>query len=302
MVVIDENLPDGSGIELARRLCSEKSSLQVVVLSDKPSVGCTIEAIRTGIVDILVKPLDIKEVRERLRLAIARQHEVSRNRQRAKRLRRVCKKLNRARQDVARQVDVLCNDLVSAYHELASQMQVMVQTSEFNARIQHELDLEAVLRRTLEFVLEKAGPTNAAIYLPSTGDEYSLGGYVNYDCTVQGAELLLQHLGDVAAPKVVARGGLVHITDNKAMKDWLGDQSDYLVDQHLLAFPTIHKDETLAVLVLFRDKTRPFSATLVDACNIIAPLLAQYLAKLIRIHHRHLPDLEDDEDQYDSSY
>lgn len=296
VVLVEADLPDGSGIALAKRLKTGRSTTQVIVMTSKPSVGCAIEALRTGICDFLVKPLQMKEVRERLRVALVRQQEDQRHQQRVQRLRRVCRKLNRAREDVARQVDILCNDLVTAYHELASQMQVMVQTSEFTARVQHELDLETLLRRTLEYLLEKAGPTNAAIFLPSTGDEYSLGGYVNYDCTVQGAELLLQHLGDVAAPKVADRGRIAHITDNRTLTDWLGEQAEYLIDQHVIAFPSVHRDETLAVLVMFRDKARPFAAGLLDTCGIIGPLLGESLAKLIRIHHRHLPDLDSDSD------
>ena len=42
-------------------------------------------------------------------------------------------------------------------------------SAEFGAVMNDELDLEHLLRKTLEFLLGKVGPTNAAIFLPGTG-------------------------------------------------------------------------------------------------------------------------------------
>src|SRR5690606_37867773 len=134
------------------------------------------------------------ELNQRVDAAIDRHRRDAQREQRTKRLRRLCRKLNEAREEVTQQVDVLCNDLVTAYQELANQMQQVVQTSEYAGLIRDELDLEGLLRKTLEFLVHKAGACNAAIFLPATADEYSLGGYVNYDCTSDSADILLQHL------------------------------------------------------------------------------------------------------------
>src|SRR5690606_39228493 len=155
--------------------------------------------------------------------------------------------------EVSEQVDILCHDLVTAYQDLAVQMQQVVHTSEYAMVIRDELDLEKLLRRTLEYIIEKAGASNAAIFLPSSMDEYSLGGYVNYDCTPESADMLLQHLGDVFAPKVARQNELVHITDNIALCGWLGDDAMWLEDRHVLAFGCRQDDEALAVIAVFRD-------------------------------------------------
>ena len=99
--------------------------------------------------------------------------------------------MNTARIDVTSQVDSLCNDLVHAYQELTDQISHVTAVTEFAAVIRQELDVEELLRTTLEYLLRKLGPTNAAIFLPAAGDEFTLGAYINYDCTKEAGNFLL---------------------------------------------------------------------------------------------------------------
>lgn len=294
--LVSGTLPDGRGIDFAERFNRGKSRGQAILLSDGQSFDDALTAVRSGFSDILIKPLDMNEMEKRVRLAIDRQRQQRVSQTRIERLRRICKKLNQAREDVARQVDVICSDLVNAYQELATQMNHVMQTNEFSSLIKGDLDLEVMLRKTLEFVLNKAGPTNAAVFLPATADEYSLGGYVNYDCTSESADVLLQHLADVVAPRVADRDGVLHITDNASLSIWIGDDAAYLQDSHVLSFACRHKGETLAVVTVFRDQASPFSPVVVETCEAIGPILAEYLHKLIRIHHRLAADNDHEAD------
>ncbi len=292
LALIADTLPDGDGLTLARDVVAGRHPAQAILIAAKPSFNQAIDVMRLGAADLLVKPLDERELIDRVQFALDKQQRESIHHQRIKRLRRVCKKLNQMREEVTQQVDILCNDLVSAYQELATQMTNVSQTSEFGAIIKDELDLEKVLRRTLEFLVNKAGPTNAAIFLPSSLDEYTLGGYVNYDCDADSADVLLEHLADIVAPKISEHAeqhpGLLHITDNDALFNWIGDDAAYFEDSHVLGFACRHEGETLAVLVLFRDAADPFTAELIDTCDAVAPALAAYLARIIRIHHRQI--------------
>jgi len=295
LVLVEPNLSDGCGIDLARELSQAKAESQTIVISGQPSLERAIDAIRAGAADFIAKPLDLDELNERVRIALDRQKTNRKQQNRIRRLRRICKKLNVARDEVTQQVDILCNDLVTAYQELASQMQSVVQSSEFSALIKNELDLEQLLRETLEYLIQKAGPTNAAIFLPATAHEFTLGGYVNFDCTADSADMLLQHLADVVAPLLADRDMPVHITDNLTLADWMGDDVAYLADSHLLGFACPHEDETLAVVLLFRDRSQPFDSDLNETVIAIAPLLGTALARIIRVHHRQLADpFEDD--------
>ena len=297
LAVINPVLPDGNGLDLADELNKSRRITSTILIGDEPNVESAMKAIRVGASDYLVKPLDPKDADERVRKVLTRQRKSRNQAQRVRRLRRLCKKLNQARVDVSKQVDVLCNDLVTAYQELAGQMQQVVQASEFGAVIRDELDLEHLLRKTLEHLVEKAGATNAAVFLPSSMDEYTLGGYVNYDCTPDSSDMLLQHLADVVAPKVAGRDDLVHITDNQSLAHMLGGDAVYLVDSHMLAFACRSENESLAVVALFRDGSDPFDQSVLDTAEAVGPLLGEALARVIRIHHRGL-----DDDAYEDGY
>lgn len=288
LAIIEESLPDGSGLSLVQQLQTGRVRTHAVVLTAEPTLNGALDSIREGAIDVIAKPIDVGEVSQRITHAVGRVRLDRQQHRRIQRLRKICKKLNLARDEVAQQVDILCSDLVSAYQELAQQVHQLTHTSEFTGLIRQELDLESLLRRTLEYLLQKAGPTNAAIFLPATTDEdeYSLGGYVNYECSSESAEILLQHLADVLAPKMVNCKWPMHITDNQTLMGWLGEELTYLEDSHVLAFPCEEEDEILAVVVLFRHQNQPFDNTLVQNCTSIAPILAHSLAKVVRIHHR----------------
>ncbi|MCC6683357.1 MAG: response regulator [Phycisphaeraceae bacterium] len=295
LALIHHQLSDGDGLDLIRFIAGQHTSTQVLMLSDEPRYDLATAAVRAGAVDMLVKPLTTEEVAQRLGAAAQRLDKQRNTVRRLQRLRRLCKKLDQARKDVAGQVDVLCNDLVVAYQELATQMQQVVQTSEFNVLVREELDLEMLIRKTLEYVIEQAGATNAAVFLPSGMDEFTLGGYVNYDCSTDGTDLLLEHLADTVAPRIADQQQVIHLTTNAQIEHWVGADAAYLADAHVIAFSVIQKDEVLAVIVLFRDSCEPFSETLLETAGAIRPLLGEALARIIRVHHRSLGEVEPDD-------
>ena len=301
VALIDDEQPDGCGANLVDELSRRVDGTLSIVVSAQPTMDGSVRAIRAGAIDYIAKPIEAQELTRRLEHAGQRHQLQYERRRRLRRLRRVCKKLNRMRNDIRQQVDILCQDLVAAYQELAVQMNQVVQTSEFAGVIRQELDLEQLLRKTLEYLLQKVGPTNAAIFLPAGSDEYTLGGYVNYDCTSDSAEVLLQHLADVVAPRVAERGGPIHITDSATLAAWIGSDMALLTDSHMVAFTCWHEQEPLAVVILFRHESDTYDPGILEMSESIAPMLGEFLAKLIRIHHRHL-DIEDGPEEDDGDF
>ncbi|MEM1446076.1 MAG: hypothetical protein AAGF84_08480 [Planctomycetota bacterium] len=286
--------PENSGLSFTAELTSAKKRTTTIVLADKPDFDVATEAMRAGACDFLVQSeadaLDAQRLKPALDRAIKRRvRDLAINR-RIKRLRRLCRQLNEARIDVSHQVDVLCSDLVTAYQELAQQFQNTVQTSEFKGIVSEELDLETLLRKTLEYLVSKAGATNAAIFLPATMDEYSLGGYVNYDCTADSADMLLEHLADVIAPKLAEQDEYVHFQNNAQLHEWFDADAAYLDDSEVIGIPCHAGEgadrECLAVVVLFRDRDTPFDEAALDACSSLGRALGEALEKVIRVHHR----------------
>ena len=298
LLVVNVDMPDGDGIDLAHELTRHRPHLQSVVVTASPSVEQAGRAIRLGASDYLTDPADGVALQRAVRRGIEKGLKSRRQSQRLSRLRRLCEKLDHANRDVSKQVDSLCKDLLSAYRELAGQMNHVVHTTEYAALVRDELDLENVIRKTLEHLVDKAGPANCAIFLPATADEYSVGGYVNYDCDNDSGELVLSHLADTLAPLAAEQEGTLRYADNDALNDALGEDADLVLDRDVIAFSCFHQSEPLAVVAVFRDQREPFDDSLMEVCRTVGPILAETLGRVIRIHHRAMPDelLEEESD------
>lgn len=301
LAVISESSSTASAIDLAGQIQAIDTSTAVVLLTNHADFATAQQALQIGAMDLIVRAEGcesdtawLEDALTRINAALDRQWQERVRSSRVRKLKRLCKKLNAARLEVTDQVDVLCNDLVTAYQELAVQMQNITHANGYEQAIGEELDLEVVLRKTLEYIVKQAGPCNAAVFLPSSADEFALGGYVNYDCTKESADMLLEHLADVLAPRIAETSqGVLHITENQSLSDMLGDDWNYLADCHLLAMPASHDDEALAVITLFRDNNQPFSNQAIEALACISDQMGELLGRIIRVHHRAVPGFND---------
>lgn len=71
-VILDLGLPDGSGLEVLRRLRSRGSALPVLVLTAHDGIGERIRGLDSGADDFLGKPFDLDEPAARLRAIVRR--------------------------------------------------------------------------------------------------------------------------------------------------------------------------------------------------------------------------------------
>jgi FixJ family two-component response regulator len=292
---------NAEGLAFAKELQSKAAATAIVMLAETPDFALAQQAMQQGAADLVLIPADAEQdeawmadISKRIAVALNRQWAERVRSSRIRKLKRLCRKLNDARLEVTDQVDVLCNDLVTAYQELAVQVQNVTQSAGYREAVGEELDLEIVLRKTLEYIVQQAGPCNAAVFLPSSADEFSLGGYVNYDCTKESADMLLEHLADVLAPVVANKGEeIMHVRDNRALDELLGDDWNYLADCDLLALPVNHDGEALAVITLFRDSEQPFTEPAIDAMSSVADQMGSMLGRIIRVHHRSMPGFDE---------
>lgn len=282
-------LSDGAGTDLARELSDRAAPTAVVLMMGRPTLEETIGAMRSGAADVLSDRADSGEVLARVQAALERTRRVRGLERRHDRLRRLCRKLNSARREVTEQVGSLCDDLTRAYQEMADQLAAVAVAGEFGGLVRQELDVEGLLRTAMEYLLAKAGPTNAAVFLPSSSCDFSLGAYINYDCPKDAGDVLLEHLAGVIAPRVQDRPNVLHVNSDEDLRVLLGDDADWLDGSDLITFSCRHEEECLAVVVLFRERGQPYPPTLLPMLRTIADLFGQQLARVIRIHHRHLP-------------
>ncbi|MEC9373113.1 MAG: response regulator [Planctomycetota bacterium] len=288
--VISTSLPDGAGVDVIRAIRDTGGCTRAVLFSANPSLDDAVAAMRCGAVDLVKAPLDDAALFAGVNAAVDQSRREREQRRRVDRLKRICRRLNSARQDVTRQVDSMCNDLVGAYQELTDQLSHVTLASEFGSLVQQELDIESLLRTALEYMLKKTGPTNAAVFLPSNHSDFSLGAYVNYDCPRDTVDVLLDHLADVIAPRFQDVEEIVEARDESALAEWIGDDAHWLAESGVMVASCRHEGECLAVLALFRDRSSPFPYELRGQLRVMADLFARQLAKIVNVHHRHKPD------------
>ena len=56
LLLVDKNLPDGSGLELAAEVAATLADCEIIIMTGYASVGSAVEAIRHGVADYVEKP------------------------------------------------------------------------------------------------------------------------------------------------------------------------------------------------------------------------------------------------------
>ncbi len=300
VVLVNLQIGDQAGVDLIRNLKQRYAQSEIVALSRSRRGETCLDAFRAGASDMLLAPFGPNEIQHVLASSTGRRQESLRRQQRHERLRDVCRRLNKARHEISQQVDLLCNDLVRAYQDMAQQLNVTQNAAEFAQTLAGEIDVEGVLRRTMEWVLRKLGPVNAAIYLPGSQDQFALGAYLNLD--TQADAPLIETLGKTIVPQ--SRGSTaLSIMEDHVIHELFGDEGAPLCGRQWLAAGCLTPRECLGVLVVFRTtgagtaEFGPQSRSLIEAA---APILAERIESALGLYQRMHP-FEDESDEEMSS-
>lgn len=289
LIIIERALPDTDGIDLLERISAIHPAIVGVILGQLENTEDAVRSMRAGASDIISIQSRNAETARRLLDCVKRAQRIRMRDARVMRLEKLCHKLDNARREVSGQVGDLCNDLVEAYKDLSEQFGDVKIATEFNAIVRQELDIESLLRTMLEFTLSKIGSTNAAVFLPTSSGDYSLGAYVNYDIPKDAAEVMLDQLADSIAPRFEQTEGVITLATCNDMEEALGSDAHWLDDHGAMIISCTHEDECLGVLTLFRNLNRPFDQEDERTLSIIAKLFGEQLGRVIHVHHRHLP-------------
>lgn len=297
------------GLELVRRASRQRSGTAWVVCGEVDLA----EAMACGATDVLgsrpsKSELEIALVKGiyRARATAARDdRKAQARRRRERRLQRLCDRLSESRGELVRQIRSLCETFTSACDSMASQIEHGSMAAEFNTLLRQELDVESLLRTVLEYVLPRLGPTNAAIFLPSTTGDFTVGAYVNLDGPKDGPEVLMDHLAAVIAPAMEHGQQIVLSRSTSTLEERLNLESDalgaWVGPAAFTTFACIEDGECLAVVALWRSDDRPYDVELMPTLEVVRDLFSKQLARIVKVHHRHTPDsaAKDRNDEFD---
>jgi response regulator of citrate/malate metabolism len=279
LMVADVNLPDGDGMSLLPALRKSQPNASAIVITGSPSVDGAISALRNGALDFVPKPFSAEQIVERVRGALARQAVMAKTDRRLVRLREAVRRLNEARKVVSKKVDLLCNDLISAYGDLARQLDTVRTQEGFRQYVAQAKDLEQLLCHSMDWLLRQLGYCNVAIWLASEENTFQLGAYMKY--TINGDTDLTDAMNKGLVQQTLQHG-LLQLNDDQVQERLTPAELDYLADQSILTINCSYLGESLAVVVLFRDSREPFTEEDAALLKQISPLFAVSLAETVR--------------------
>jgi DNA-binding response OmpR family regulator len=297
----------------ADEVCSVTRKLQphasLVMVTDSADVLDVTGAMRAGAVDVLIGPPSSEEIENRIRLAGVRSRALAQRERRADRIRGLSRRIDDTRRQLLAAIEAheneneneQCEAQESAIDTSLNMDQPvdLEMCSEFKTLVEQELDVEDLLRTSLEYMLVKTGPTNAAVFLAGEKGCFGLGAYVHYDLPRRLVDPMLQRLADEACPAISDTQDVLRFEDAESFICECELGADVATNQQMVAVPCLHEGNCLAILILFRSESEPFEEPLAGVLDVLRPIFAEQLARLIRVHNRlshEWPDEPADED------
>ncbi|GEM_PF-1775245 len=283
-------------IHFVREVRMHDRHLSVVAAAGRLTAGEVVKLMRSGATDVLILPMSPSAISERLTGAIQRTRDARHAEERSERLARICRQLSDERREVTNQVEQLSAEMVGAYQAMADDVGAANVAAQVGAAISDELDVEALLRKTLEFVLDRVGITNAVVFLPNSAGDWAIGAYVNADMPGDTSEMMLDQLADVLPAAFAGDEWLIRLDHGAEVEACLGESAaEWLGNRSMIVLPCDHPmggheapQQRIAVVSLFRDG--PFEERDVEEMKAIGRAFTAQLAKVVRIHNRTAED------------
>ena len=266
--------------------------MSLVAAAGRLTAADVVSLMRASASDVLILPMSASAVADRLRDAV----RVTRGRrdegERARRLARICRQLTDERREVADQVEQLSAEMIETYETLSEDVSVANVSASFSAAVSDELDVESLLRLTLEQILDRLGVMNAVVFLPNSSGDWAVGAYVNADMPAATVELMLDQLADSMPEAMANDGWLVQLKNAAESEALLGESAaEWLGDRSVLVLPCDYEIndrlERLAMMSVFR--AEGFDDTQAELLRVIGEAFAIQMAKIVRVHNRTSP-------------
>jgi FixJ family two-component response regulator len=279
LLLTDVHLPDGDGKSLLPVLHLHQPQAQAIVITGRPDLDAAIEAMREGASDFLPKPFTGTDLVERVKRALARAAAATKVEKRLNRLRDAVKRLNDARKTVSKKVDLLCNDLISAYGELSKQLDLVRVQEGYKHFLSEAKDLEQLLCHTMDWLLRQLGYSNIAVWLAGDEEDFQLGAYMKY--TMAGEPGLTDALRN-GIVKLAVKENAFHVSGEELAAKVTAKELHFLREQDVMAVNCTYLAESLGVVVMFRDAKSGFTEEDAATLKAICPLFAVALATMVR--------------------
>jgi DNA-binding response OmpR family regulator len=296
VVLVNLQINDNAGLALIKSIRASNPRAEIIAVSRVKRSELCLDAWRAGAADFLAAPLAAPELKRTLNAVLERRAHNDNLTKRNRRLRSVCKQLNKARHEIRQQVDLLCNDLVRAYQEMAQQLNTTQITVDYAQMVGTEIEVEGLLRKTMEWILAKLGPVNAAVYLSDADRKFALGAYLNLDTEADAP--MIAAMGETIVRHSESSGNTISVEHDSMIDEMFGEEGRLLKGRAWLStgcYAPAPRRDCLAVLVVFKKQGEPIDS-MRNMVEAISPLLGEKIELALELYHRMHPRDESTDD------
>lgn len=127
LVISEQELPNESGITLAEKLLG-LSNRPVMLLAEEFKASEVIEALRTGVTDIFLKPFPVQELIVAAEQSLQGYQLKRRRARRYHSMRELVRRVVRERRNLNQRMELVCRDLVGAQKQLIHRISAIEET------------------------------------------------------------------------------------------------------------------------------------------------------------------------------
>lgn len=280
---------------IIRAACSASPRSSVIVTSAPEDAVEIARMVRAGAKDLVPAGTDwtIPEVARGMRELAERAVAARLEHDRLTVLESACRRLSRERAELEAQLLQMASGLAAAEQVACEREERVAMSTEFRTLVAQETDIDSVISIGGHYLVARMGATNAALFVLD-GDRWRLGGYVRDDLARRAAGGLLDHIADTWCTRIAAHPGCIRISPAEPAPDGWAALSGLLPGRHALAFACYGQEGALiahpvAVVVLFRDASRPFGPECVRAADALGPAFGASIDRVRRVLTRARP-------------
>lgn len=308
LAVIDASTIGARTERVVRALRIAAPTAAAVVVSVPPDARRIAALMRAGAQDVIAAGEDTVEGAPCERIAALGARAVSSRlaQERLAVLESACRRLSRERAALEAQVMQMASGLASAEHDAVEREARASMTSEFRTLVAQETDIESVISLGGHYLVARVGATNAALFVIDH-ERWRLGGYVRDDLARRAAGGLLDHLADAWCSRIAAQQEMVRVSPSEPIPQGWGGLAGLLPGRQVLAFAcrgsaagvshaapanalvAPQLQPASAVVVLFREVTRPFGPECTRAADALAPAFGAAIDRVRRVLSRARP-------------
>lgn len=273
----------------------------IVGYSKDPDHTHAIQFIRDGGADFFSVPAELDCVGHRIHTLLEKQQQIISLQESAKHAMRLCDKINEERHRVEEENDALNNELANAHCNTQKKMYQVAIGAEFQTLVSQELEVESMLRTALGYMLTRIGAMNAAVYLREGTTDWGIGAYINYDRQSEQFQSLIDEIAPAVCQALASEEKIKHFANGESFANTMGlDPIDFSGNE-VVSCGCYSGDRCMAVIVLFRDESRPFDTEAINIIETLRVIFGQQLGTILKIHRRaesHWPSESIDDDDW----